>query len=392
MQTLLLKIRDDKAFLLPEVSLSLISISLPEWIKKFYTTACWKISVLQYESNKRLLTAEILDYDYSDIDFSEAQFEYVSEHPITAINFPRIATEKLLAFTHAPYVSKSAVTDTLQANSIPATKIQYQYSIPIKKFRFGYGNVSTEIYVEELRKEIEIPIFNIEIRPEFDAIKNYFSNTLKTKKFDVDIELTLAGSEVIDKKATSVQVELINKQMIETIRFEFIDKSFFKKKIDIEHSVFTSEEMFQHFAEMNSSAFYDNENQLFDDILNIKNARHYRQLRYLSSLHTHEILKLRFVLKPFSFIFLIKGQSKFHIVWETLDTEEATYIWHTEKNIPALKQKLKDIDNIINTIKVQGKMVYLNDRPGDFSTVIHDYRSLTDGFIKWKADLDQRLI
>ncbi len=103
-------------------------------------------------------------------------------------------------------------------------------------------------------------------------------------------------------------------------------------------------------------------------------------------------LKLRFVIKPFSFIFLSKGQTKFHIIWETLDTEEATYIWHTEKNIASLKLKLKQIDLILNTIKVQGKTVYLNERPGDFSTITHDYKSLSDGFIKWKADIDQRLV
>jgi len=43
------------------------------------------------------------------------------------------------------------------------------------------------------------------------------------------------------------------------------------------------------------------------------------------------ILKLKFTLSPFSFIFLLKGKEQYPIVMETVDTGEATYIWHFEK-------------------------------------------------------------
>ena len=43
-------------------------------------------------------------------------------------------------------------------------------------------------------------------------------------------------------------------------------------------------------------------------------AKHYRQLRYLATRHEHTILKLRFVLSPFSFVFLLAGEEQFHIV------------------------------------------------------------------------------
>lgn len=395
MQTLLLKIIGDKAFLSEEHALSINSISMEEWVKRFYKDACWLIEVTGYNSNQKKITAEILDYNHADIPFPLNQLKYLENNSITNISFRHLDTDKFLKFT-TPAQTQSPIN----VLALPKAQIgkkhtlikRHNYTIPIKNFRFGFGNVATDIYIEELRKEVEIKIFNIEIRPEFDAIKNYFSNILKTKKFDVDVELTIEGNEVTDKKAFSPQVELINKAMIETIRFEFIQKSFLKKRIDIDVNILTAEAMFEHFSPTKSSAFYDNEKQLFDDLLSIKNAKHYRQLRYLSSLHAHDILKLRFVLKPFSFIFLIKGQAKFHIVWETLDTEEATYIWHTDRNIASLKQKLKEVDLLLNTIKVHGKTVYLNERPEGFTSVIHDYKSVSDGFIKWKSDIDQRLI
>src|SRR5947199_5019631 len=76
---------------------------------------------------------------------------------------------------------------------------------------------------------------------------------------------------------------------------------------------------------------FSSEAALFDDILNIKNSKHYLQLKYLSSKHEASVLKLRFVLQPFSFLFLLAAEKKYHIIWETLDSEEATYIWHTNK-------------------------------------------------------------
>ena len=49
---------------------------------------------------------------------------------------------------------------------------------------------------------------------------------------------------------------------------------------------------------------------------------------------------MRFVLYPFSFVFLLEGEKKYHIVLETLDTREATYVWHLSKETPQFKTEL----------------------------------------------------
>ena len=61
--------------------------------------------------------------------------------------------------------------------------------------------------------------------------------------------------------------------------------------------------------------------------------------------------KLRFVLDPFSFMFLLSGAEQYHIVLETLDTEKATYVWHIEKNPFSLPEKMREIDQDLNVIK-----------------------------------------
>ena len=103
------------------------------------------------------------------------------------------------------------------------------------------------------------------------------------------------------------------------------------------------------------------------------------------------ILKLRFVLNPFSFVFLLPGRVRYHIVLETLDTEEATYIWHIEKNRQMLLRELLRIDLDLNTIRNKGRQAFLEKQPGNFSRLIHDYSDKRKGFIIWKDRLEERL-
>ena len=101
---------------------------------------------------------------------------------------------------------------------------------------------------------------------------------------------------------------------------------------------------------------------------------------------------MRFVLFPFSFVFLLSGKQQYHIVWETLDTEEATYVWHVDKNITALKNKLKLIDSEIGKIRTSGRQQYLENQIEKFSRIVHDYSDGRKGFVIWKDMLEERLV
>ena len=103
-------------------------------------------------------------------------------------------------------------------------------------------------------------------------------------------------------------------------------------------------------------------------------------------------MKIRFVLQPFSFVFLLSGDQQYHVILETLDTEEATYIWHTDKNRPALMETIKHINSELNIIREKGRQAYLETNPANFSRVIHDYSDNRKGFIVWKGYLEERLV
>ncbi len=125
--------------------------------------------------------------------------------------------------------------------------------------------------------------------------------------------------------------------------------------------------------------------------LNIKNSKHYLQLKYLSSRHEASVLKLRFVLQPFSFLFLLAGEKKYHIIWKTLDSEDAIYIWHTDRTRDSLRITLGEIEIKIRDIKKNGRQTFLEKEDANFSKVVHDYSDPKKGYVAWKGALEEKL-
>ncbi len=85
-------------------------------------------------------------------------------------------------------------------------------------------------------------------------------------------------------------------------------------------------------------------------------------------------------------------EQQYHLIWEALDTEEATYIWHVERNKSTLRDILKQIDEELGIIRVKGRQAFLENAPLYFSRVMHDYIDPVKGFIVWRDTLEERLI
>jgi hypothetical protein len=109
----------------------------------------------------------------------------------------------------------------------------------------------------------------------------------------------------------------------------------------------------------------------------------------INQLQSQEDSKI--VLNPFSFVFLLAGQEQFHLVMETLDTREATYIWHIEKDKQELRNQLQVIDRQLNIIRNDGRQAFLESQPVNFSRVLHDYSDEQKGFVLWKGLVEERL-
>ena len=194
---------------------------------------------------------------------------------------------------------------------------------------------------------------------------------------------------MISQLAIAKDIEKINREIIESVRFKFITKnisrtnfSFFSKDSNKEITLLQSK-----------NDLYDSVEELLDDVLKQNQFKHHLQLRHLALFHANTIFKLRFVLSPFSFVFLIEGAEQFHIILETLDTEEATYLWHFDKNREVLTSKLNEINSHLNIIRNKGRQFFLDTQPKGFSKILHDYSNDNlKGFIIWKDMLEEQLV
>ena len=270
-------------------------------------------------------------------------------------------------------------------------RIDKKIKVLIDKLDFRYGAVAFNFHISEFKKEFEFEVENDDLRPEFDVLKVYFSKLLKSKFVEVEIYVEFENNVLVAQTANSLDIEKINKEIIESVKFRFIEKSILSRRYlpDSEESLLGLKKLLE---DQNNQVVYESEEDLMNDLLKKKDVKHYRQLRYLASKHESKTMKLRFVLNPFSFVFLLSGSEGYHLVLETLDTEEATYIWHFEKDIHTLKQKILVINNVLNLIRNEGRQIFLETHPENFSRVVHDYSDERKGFIIWKDLLEERLI
>jgi superfamily II DNA or RNA helicase len=260
--------------------------------------------------------------------------------------------------------------------------------VPIADLDFQYGLVLFMYPVKEMNTELNFEIENLDIRPEFEVLKPYFSKVLNSNGVSVHIHAEFQDHQLIAQDANSDDLQRINREIIDSVKFRLIERRFLGKKV--------IEEANGGFADLSKiediNGLYESEEELLADLLENHPAKHVRQLKYLAARHKRSILKLRFVLSPFSFVFLIAGNERFHLVLETLDTEEATYVWHVNKDFNSLNYKLQEIDRDIETIRNKGRQFFLEQGPANFSRIVHDYSDERKGFVIWKDMLEERLV
>jgi superfamily II DNA or RNA helicase len=380
----LLVIFEKDQFYINANEFSIECLDLPMAVEEFNPDIIWKLRVLDYNDETGKLSTEIIDYKSADI-YRESQLSFYY-YGIEKITFKNIDTGK---FLQSVILKKHLLSDTkkpidfIKQESPAEYVIVRKMKVPFRNISFLYGNVSFPIFIEELGQEIVFEMANADIRPEFEAVKEYFIKVMKKKLLLVDIVIRYTDTTILSATVQSDDISNINTSLIESVRFEFIKKQILKPGNNVmgEGQMHTIDTLIPQ----DGKKLYYVDANLIDDILNIKKSRHYLQLKYLSAKHESMILKLRFVLQPFSFIFLLSGEKKYHIIWETLDTEEATYIWHTHKIRESLKEAISKIEIIINEIKQSGRQNFLRQNDSEFTRVVHDYTDAKKGFIIWKG-------
>lgn len=261
--------------------------------------------------------------------------------------------------------------------------IDKKIKVPIEGLEFHYGSVAFKHPVVEMNTELLFQIENIEIRPEFDVLKPYFIKTLKSKTISVELFAEFENGKLASQLALSTDIDHINKEVVEGVKLQFLNKGLLKQFNPKKKNILTSDEL------QEQDKIYSNAEELLNEIIKNKLYKHSQQIQYLADRHESSIMKIRFVLNPFSFVFLLAGEQNYFVVLETLDTEEATYIWHTQKNKASLIEEVKQIENQLNIIREKGRQAFLENSPKNFTKIIHDYSDNKKGFIIWKSAIEE---
>jgi hypothetical protein len=215
----------------------------------------------------------------------------------------------------------------------------------------------------------------------------YFAKALKSKNIKINVHAEFENERIVAQLATSADISKISSEIIEGVKFRFVTNHFLVKP----KSESLAELIDINQLQGNKEKLYSSGDELLGDILNSKNYKHKQQLQYLANRHEKLILKIRFVLSPFSFVFLVRGKEYFYIILETLDSEEATYIWYFDADKRKLPSALKLVEEDLNTIRNKGRQLFLENAPNNFSRVHHDYSEDKKGFIIWKDSLEERM-
>jgi superfamily II DNA or RNA helicase len=262
--------------------------------------------------------------------------------------------------------------------------IDKEISVTIESLEFRYGSLAFS-YTTDAAIKIEFEILHDDMRPEFEVLKPYFAKALKSKHIKVAIYAEIEKGQLVAQLASSDDLQKINRQIIDGVRFQFIAKPLFVKGNADNKNELGQQLQTKH-------PLYESGEELLEEALKYTQFKHHKHLRYLANNHAGHLVKIRFVLQPFSFVFLLEGTEQFHIILETLDTEEASYLWHFSKRVSELPQRLTEIDRYLDIIRKQGRQGFLTAPPDNFSRVLHDYLDEQKGFILWKHMLEEQLI
>tara|TARA_R110002050_G_scaffold111518_4_gene225146 strand:- start:1230 stop:2477 length:1248 start_codon:yes stop_codon:yes gene_type:complete len=408
-----LLLHEKSAYLTKHKRLDIRQLDIGKELQKrcFDAPAHLTIRILKHFPEERKINVEITSYNRGACELDNLSQENIDFlKSIEIINFNNINTTSFFSISRSgdpitikskqsgPVYYKGWQTAELQPSRIKVESIPIEiykeFTIPFRKIAFNDGFVSFSWKYKELKKNIILEIFNEHIVKEFEAVKNYFSRVLKTKKIKVKAKFEIFEEDITCKEVNSPEIEQINSDIIEAVKDDYLwQQTRYRKTFDSDKVSYTFEEYFNNQTnELKPERLFESDVQLLDRIIKISNSKHYLQLTFLSKRHLSDTMKLRFIFNPFSCVFLIEGKEFSYFVWETLDTEEATYIWQSDKSGKRLKETFEKIESIINEIKLSGRNKYLTENQDIFQRIYHDYSDQRKGFLKWKRELESKLI
>lgn len=437
----LIRITNNKVFLTPEMCLNLSQTSLGSEHLRFKTVQDIYFEVeADYNKNTGELTLSVSNYQPTSIDkFKEqsakAEVTFIHFKPLQWKNIEghlsiytkgRLLKDRIIIDDEKTIVNydnkKSRIEILREKTRQYTTNITPSYSetkpkeplietvtetakIYFKDADFNLGFVAFTYNSRQLNETFNLKIENHYILTEFNAIKSYFPKVLGNKKqFSIKIVFTLTDKVITDIVTTSLEIESINENILESIKRERVARlTSTPLRNSVDKSLFMSDDIFDSFDDnlKDGNVFNQTEEDILNFLIETRNVRNAKHLQFLSGSKHSTKQKLRFTLKPlFGFLFFIEGEVKNHFCWELLNSH-ATYLWSFDKIETDTKFQLKRVEQTINIIRDIGRETYKRDFKSNkinsdlsFCTIEHiDINSASkESFVEWQHRLKERLV
>ncbi len=426
-RTILIKVQNKGIYLNPELLIPIAMTNIPSGYLTFSDRQeiYWEVNMLRYAEENESLRVSVTDYKPLSIS------TFVSQKPKKAVS--QVLFEKFDWGQLEPFLisyQKSQLLEVLEnidANPFSFAKsikepsvhtkteqpksqgffnippVEETFHVPFNECQLKLGYVLITKELPALGKRVDIKILNDAILPEFDAIKPWFAKKLGVKRIKVTVIINSNASNEISIKASSPQVDQINQELIDGIKYQRTLALTSEPNISFpDKSLFSADDVFSSFDEdPQGNVFVQSENDILSLLADNEKIRNRSQLVYLAGKKQSVDHKLRFTLSPdFGFLFFVEGEECNHFVWELLNSN-ATYIWSIDKDQDSVSIQYKRIENAINSVRAKGRTSYKNayrenhiDADLVFNVINHKHigSNFIDSFPRWKSKLNELLV
>lgn len=428
---IIIKICNDNISFNPLLSIPIQHTNIPNTHLSFTTRGdiFWKVEMVEYLTDDKCLKVKVNDYNTKDISSFNTQnpkkevlqllfekFDWEKLEPILT-TYKRIKLEEALfnietkPFSKSEQFDKKIIEDFQNSTSRPGseyrphrTKLEDEFSVNFNDLTFMLGYVSFKKHIKPIDKGLSFKILNQHLLAEFENIKFWFAKKLGVKRIKVKFTIISDDNQITETMALSKHIDQITAELIDSIKYQRILALTKKSKISTpDKALFTADELFAQVDsdDIEGNVFNQTEEDILDFFLEKNGVRNKKQLAYLSGKKQSKNHKLRYTLNPnFGFLFLVEGEKNNHFIWELLNSN-ATYIWSIEKSEKEVEIQFKRIEDIINTVRANGrenyKSAYRNNHQDNdlvFRVISHENidSNLIDEFPKWKNKLNEQLI
>jgi hypothetical protein len=421
----IIKISKNRIYITPDHSLALQQTNIPAENTEFRGSEdyFWRVEVVEFNGDQKCVRLKVVEYCPTDTAyFSEQTLKYEVERvlfePFDWNQLEALLTGYkksdfqglILEEDESDFVWDDGLDDDNEPLELPEETpreplmevVQEESRVFFAKATFHNGHVEFDCVLTRFPRGLMFRIDNPHILREFEYVKRYFSRVFGRQTFQVSVTVTLKDHWVIEKTATSPEIDSIDERTISAVKdCRTLALITTPRSVKKGKALFTASDIFENFEDASIGSELLVLRQSEKDILSLlsqkKSIRNKRQLDYLSDVKQSAGHVIRFSLKPlFGFIFCVSGKTMNHFCWELLDSN-ATYIWSINKMHTSVDDQFSRIDEIICRIREIGRQRYKRAHASEeldadltFHTLMHKNIQADSAvsFSQWKQGLD----